>query len=101
MDEIRSRAHRSSAHAFDKRDVVAGTVLGLATSLFVAWQNARLTILWDFSYVIENATRIAMGDVPYRDFPFPYAPLTFVTQAAIIKLLGRAAWHHMMYAALA
>ncbi len=99
--EVRSRAHRSSADSFDKPDVLAASLLALATALAVAWQNARMTILWDFSYVIENATRIAFGDVPYRDFPFPYAPLTFAMQALIIKLFGRAAWHHMLYAAIA
>jgi hypothetical protein len=58
-------------------------------------------VLWDASYVLENATRIAAGDVPYRDFPFPYPPLTFALQALIIKLFGRAWWHHVAYAALA
>ena len=67
----------------------------------VLWQNARLAILWDVSYVLENATRIAAGDVPYRDFPFPYAPLTFLVQAAIVRLFGRVYWHHVAYAMLA
>jgi len=74
--------------------------LFLATAAVVVWQNARLTVLWDFSFVVENATRIAFGDVPYRDFPFPYPPITFLIQAAIIKLFGRAAWHHAAYAAV-
>ncbi|HEX7192207.1 MAG TPA: hypothetical protein VF381_11630, partial [Thermoanaerobaculia bacterium] len=64
-------------------------------------QNARLTVLWDLSYILENATRIAMGDVPYRDFPFPYAPLTFLIQALIIRLFGRVLWHHVAYAVVA
>lgn len=81
------------------RRIAAG--LGAATSVVVLMQNARLTVLWDLSYILENATRIAMGDVPYRDFPFPYAPLTFVVQALIIKLFGRALWHHAAYAAVA
>jgi hypothetical protein len=75
--------------------------LFIATAAVVIWQSARLTVLWDLSYVLENATRIAMGDVPYRDFPFPYAPLTFVVQAIIIRLSGRVAWHHIAYAAIA
>lgn len=66
---------------------------------FVLWQNARLTVLWDISYILENAARIAKGQIPYRDFPFPYAPLTFFTQAAIIRLFGRAVWHHQLYSA--
>jgi hypothetical protein len=76
-------------------------LLGLGSAAIVLWQNARLAILWDVSYVLENAARIAAGDVPYRDFPFPYAPLTFVVQAAIIRLFGRVYWHHVAYAVLA
>src|SRR5436305_15131587 len=82
-------------------DAAASAVLFIATAAVVAWQASRLTILWDFSFVIENATRMAMGDVPYRDFPFPYAPLTFVVQSLIIRLFGRAAWHHAAYATIA
>ena len=65
------------------------------------WQNARLAILWDAGWTLENAARIAAGDVPYRDFPFPYAPLTFVVQAAIVRLFGRVYWHHVAYAIVA
>jgi len=67
----------------------------------VLWQSSRLAILWDVGFVLENAARIAAGDVPYRDFPFPYPPLTFVVQAAIIRLFGRVYWHHIAYAAAA
>jgi type IV secretory pathway VirB3-like protein len=73
----------------------------LASAAVALWQNARLAILWDVSYLLENAARIAAGDVPYRDFPFPYAPLTFLVQAAIIRVFGRVYWHHVAYAALA
>jgi hypothetical protein len=57
-------------------------------------------VLWDLSYILENSTRISLGQTPYRDFPFPYAPLTFLVQAAIIKLFGRVVFHHYLYAAL-
>jgi hypothetical protein len=63
-----------------------------ASAAVVIWQNTRLAVLWDASYVLENASRIAAGDVPYREFPIPYAPLTFLGQAAIIRILGRAYW---------
>ena len=88
-------------HELTRADLLAGVALGAATSLVVFVQNTRLTVLWDLSYILENATRIAMGDVPYRAFPFPYAPLTFVIQALIIKLFGRALWHHVTYAVIA
>ncbi len=73
--------------------------LFIASAGFVLWQNAHLTVLWDLSYILENAARIAKSQIPYRDFPFPYAPLTFITQAAIIRILGRAIWHHQLYSA--
>ncbi len=85
----------------DTRRAVLPGILAIATALVVVWQNARLTILWDLSYVLENASRIAAGDVPYRDFPFPYAPLTFLMQALIIRLSGHALWHHVAWTAIA
>ena len=57
-------------------------------------------MLWDLSYILENSFRISLGDVPYRDFPFPYPPLTFLIQAALIKFGGRVFWHHTLYCAL-
>jgi hypothetical protein len=79
--------------------ILAGSLLFAAPAAFVFWQNTHLTVLWDLSYILENATRISLGQRPYRDFPFPYAPLTFLMQAGIIKLFGRAAFHHYLYAA--
>jgi hypothetical protein len=92
---------RNCDQKLTRADLAAALALGVATSAVVLLQNARLTVLWDLSYILENATRIAMGDVPYRDFPFPYAPLTFVIQALIIKVCGRALWHHVAYAGVA
>ncbi|MBZ5627334.1 MAG: hypothetical protein LAO06_00535 [Acidobacteriia bacterium] len=69
--------------------------------MVVVWQNSRLAVLWDLSYILENAYRISLAQVPYRDFPLPYPPLTFVTQAALIKFTGRAIWHHVLYCAVA
>ncbi len=80
-------------------DLLTGAFLFIATAAFVLWQNTHLTVLWDLSYILENATRIALGQMPYRDFPFPYAPATFLVQAAIIKLFGRVVLHHYLYAA--
>jgi hypothetical protein len=78
----------------------AGVALFLASAAVVLWQNAHLTVLWDVSYILETASRIAAGDVPYKDFAIPYAPLTFLVQASIIKLAGRVFWHHILYAAI-
>src|SRR5713101_2527837 len=82
------------------QDWIVASFLFLATAAVVVWQNSGLTVLWDLSYILENSSRMALGDVPYRDFPFPYAPLTFLIQAALIKLTGRVLWHHIAYCAV-
>jgi hypothetical protein len=82
-------------------DWLLGAILFFATAAVVLWQNLRLGILWDLSYILETSYRISLGDVPYRDFPLPFAPLTFLAQAALIKLAGRVFFHHVIYAAAA
>jgi hypothetical protein len=81
-------------------DWITAVFLFLATAAVIVWQNSRLGVLWDVSYILENSHRMSLGDVPYRDFPFPYAPLTFLIQASIIKLAGRVFWHHIAYCAV-
>lgn len=93
MENSRQRASRA--------DYAAAALLFCGTAAVVLWQNAHLGILWDLSYILETAQRIAAGDVPYRDFPLPFAPLTFLTQAALIKVTGRVFFHHLIYAAAA
>jgi hypothetical protein len=79
---------------------MAAALVFLATAAFVLWQNARLTVLWDLSYTLDSSYRIALGQMPYRDFPLAHAPLTFLIQAAIMRLAGRVFYHHVLYAAL-
>jgi hypothetical protein len=66
----------------------------------VWWQNAHVAVLWDLSYVLDSAARIAAGQIPYHDFPFAHAPLTFLIQAAIIHFTGRVFFHHILYTAV-
>ena len=80
---------------------LTAALLAIATGAVVIWQNAHVAVLWDLSYTLEHSYRIALGDVPYRDFPFVHPPLTFLIQAAIIKLTGRVLWHHIAYCAFA
>ena len=82
------------------RDWLAAIGLFAATAALVLWQNAHIAVLWDLSYVLDTATRISQGQLPYRDFPLAHAPLTFLFQAAIIRLTGRVFFHHMLYAAI-
>src|SRR6266550_6551405 len=79
---------------------LAALSLAMASSAVVFWQNSRLAVLWDLSYILENSYRISLADIPYRDFPFPYPPLTFLTQAALIKLSARLFFHHVIYCAV-
>jgi hypothetical protein len=90
-----------SADSWRRIDTLTAILLFTFTALVVVWQNLRLGVLWDLSYILENAHRMSLGDVPYRDFPFPYAPITFLFQAAIMKLTGHVYFHHVIYAALA
>jgi hypothetical protein len=84
---------------FTLRDWIAGAVLFAATASVILWQNAHVAVLFDLSYILNTAERIAAGQVPYRDFALPHAPLTFLVQAAIIRLTGRVYFHHVVYAA--
>jgi len=88
---------RQHSNRFPWWDSSAAVFLFVATAAVVVWQNSRLGVLWDLSYVLENAHRISLGDIPYRDFPFPYAPLTFLIQGVLMKLTGRVFWHHILY----
>ncbi|HWF12094.1 MAG TPA: hypothetical protein VG272_00030, partial [Candidatus Acidoferrales bacterium] len=81
-------------------DWAAAAFLFLSTAAVVLWQNSRLAVLWDLSYILENSYRISLGQLPYRDFPFPYAPGTFLVQALLIKLTGRVFFHHVLYCAV-
>ena len=82
------------------RDWLAAAALFAATAAVVLWQNAHVAVLFDLSYILNTAERIALGQVPYRDFPLAHAPLTFLIQAAIIRLTGRVFFHHVLYVAI-
>lgn len=95
-----SRADIVSRERWLWLDGIAASFLFAATAAVIVWQNSRLGVLWDLSYVLDSSYRISLGDIPYRDFPFPHAPLTFLIQAGIIKLTGRVIWHHAVYCAV-
>jgi hypothetical protein len=82
------------------RDGIAAAALFLASAAVVLWQNAHLAVLWDISYTLDTSARIALGQMPYRDFPLVHTPLTFLIQAAILRLTGRVFFHHVLYAAI-
>ena len=79
---------------------LADVFLFCTTAAVVLWQNSRITVLYDLCGVLELAYRMSLGDRPYVDFPFPYAPLTFLIQAGVIRLWGTVYWHHIAYVAI-
>ena len=79
---------------------LTATALFLATAAFTLWQNTRVAVLWDLTYLLDSSWRISLGQVPYRDFPFAHAPLTFLLHAAIIHVFGRVYFPHILCAAL-
>ncbi len=83
------------------RDFLAAAILFLATATFVLWQNSRVAVLWDLEYLLDSSYRIALGQMPYHDFPFVHPPGTFLLQAALIRLAGRHYFLVIGYAALA
>ena len=83
------------------RDTIAAALLFLGTAVFVLWQNARVAVLWDLGYLLDTSWRIALGQMPYRDFPLVHAPLTFLVQAGLMRLGGRHYLIPVLYAAVA
>jgi hypothetical protein len=82
------------------RDTIAAALLFLGSAAFVWWQNTRVAVLWDLGYLLDTSWRIALGQMPYRDFPLAHAPITFLIQAGLIKLFGRHYLVPVIYAAL-
>jgi hypothetical protein len=82
------------------RDAVVAVVLFLATAGVVLWQCGRVGVMWDISYMLDSSWRMALGQMPYRDFPFVHPPLTFLMQAMIMRVTGRVFFHHELYAAV-
>ncbi len=90
----------SVAPAWRVRDILTAAALFLATAAFTLWQNARVAVFWDLSYLLDTSFRISLHHLPYRDFPFAHAPLTFFLHALIIQLFGRVVLPHILCAAL-
>ena len=74
--------------------------MAAASAAVVVWQNLHVAVLYDLGYVLNIAYRIAAGDIPYRDFPMPYPPMTFVVQALLIRVAGPHYFVQIMYAVI-
>ena len=95
------KSGRSVTSPAPRRDFYVAALLFLATAAFILWQNSQVAVLWDLSYLLDTSWRIALGQMPYRDFPLVHAPLTFLIQAAIMRIAGRHYWLQIGYASLA
>lgn len=95
-DSVTSRSSR-----WRLRDTLAAAFLFSAAAGWVGWQNTRVAVLWDLGYLLDTAWRVALGQVPYRDFPLVHPPLTFLIQAGILRVFGRHYTLVIGYAALA
>jgi hypothetical protein len=62
--------------------------LALAASAVTFHRVTTRAVLWDLSYVLNHAYRLAHGQLPYRDYPQPHPPGTFALQALLIRLVG-------------
>ena len=100
MPQTEFPGNSANCERWGRWDWAAALFLFIGTFAVVIWQNSRLAVLWDLSYILENSYRISLGDLPYRDFPFPYAPATFLIQALLIRLTGRVYFHHVLYCAI-
>jgi hypothetical protein len=86
--------------AWRQRDALTGVALFLATAAFTLWQNSRVGVLWDLSFLLDSSYRFSLGQLPYKTLPFPHPPLTFLLHAAIIHIFGRVYFPHILCATL-
>ncbi|HEV8468573.1 MAG TPA: hypothetical protein VGR46_03105 [Candidatus Limnocylindria bacterium] len=80
--------------------LLAPFLLFVASATFTLWRNTQVGVLVDIAYVLNTATRIAAGDVPYAQFPLVLAPLEFLTQALLIKAFGPHFFIQIAYATI-
>ena len=80
-----------STSAWRLRDTLTAAALFLATAAFTLWQNTRVAVLWDLSFLLDTSYRWGLGQLPYKNLPFAHSPLTFLLHTAIrtIKSAGK------------
>src|ERR1035441_9373380 len=88
------------ARVWRLRGPIPPAALFRVTAAFTLGQNPRVAVLWDISYLLDSSYRIRLGQVPFRDFPFAHAPLTFLLHTAIIRVFGRVYFPHILCAAV-
>jgi hypothetical protein len=59
-------------------------IVGIIASVFAYIQSQSVTPLVDYSYQVENAYRIFLGQMPYRDFFLVLPPGTYIAMAMVM-----------------
>lgn len=88
------------AALLDRSPLLVPVLLFAASAAFTFWRNTQVGVLVDIAYVLNTATRIAAGDVPYAHFPLAQAPLEFLAQALLIKAFGPHFFVQIAYATI-
>lgn len=63
-------------------------IVSILAAFITYLQSGRILPLIDYTYQIENAYRIYIGQIPYRDFVLVLPPGTYAIMALIMKLFG-------------
>lgn len=87
--DANAQSGRGIKHQWRLREALAAAFLFVLSAEFVWYQNTHVSVLWDLGYLLDTSWRIALGQMPYRDFPLAHAPLTFLIQAVLMSLYGR------------
>ena len=87
-----------AAHA--RQSYLVPFLLLAASASFTLWRNTQVGVLVDISYLLNTATRIAAGDVPYAQFPLVLAPFEFLAQGLLIKAFGPHFFVQIAYATI-
>ena len=88
MTSDQSKVGKVTSRRLVLANLLAVISVSILAAAFNVYQTSRSFIAVDFSYMADAAAAMAKGVLPYRDFPFAVAPLTFVVQAFLIWLFG-------------
>lgn len=84
--EVRQRISVDARSVWWDRGVAAG--LWLVGTWFTYRHSFQGFVLFDHSSIIDRSYRIALGQVPYRDYFALTMPLTYFIQAGLLRLFG-------------
>lgn len=74
-------------------------IIATFSAVTALWKGTRMPLIWDwdYSYFIENAYRVYLGQIPYKDFILVLTPGTYFVSGLIMKLFGVSYLPHVIY----